>query len=70
MNHSTTPLLDDVEELLLACRYGDIKDVTSFLERFGTAPIGDARDENGNTVLHMASANGHVGEFTLTYDSF
>lgn len=68
MNHPTSPSLDDVEELLLACRYGDIKDATSFLEHFGTAPIGDARDENGNTVLHMASANGHVGESTLTYD--
>jgi uncharacterized protein len=65
-----TPSPDDTEELLLACRYGDIEDVRSFLERFGTVPISHARDENENTVLHMAAANGHAGEFLLTYDSF
>jgi ankyrin repeat protein len=69
MNHPT-PSLDDTEDLLLSCRYGDIDDFRSFLERFGTAPISHARDENENTVLHMAAANGHVGQFVLTYDSF
>jgi uncharacterized protein len=63
MNHPT-PSPDDTEDLLLSCRYGDIGDVNSFIERFGTAPIADARDQNGNTVLHMASANGHIGEST------
>ena len=61
MDHPA-PSPDDTEDLLLSCRYGDIDDVRSFIDRFGTAPVGDVRDENGNNVLHMASANGHIGE--------
>lgn len=56
------PSPDDSEDLLLSCRYGDIDDVKSFIDRFGRATVGEARDENGNNVLHMASANGHLGE--------
>jgi len=56
------PSPDDTEDLLLSCRYGDLDDAKSFIERFGTAPLSEARDENGNTILHMASANGHTGE--------
>jgi ankyrin repeat protein len=58
------PSYEDTEELLLSCRYGDLDDLKSFVQRFGTNSVGDARDENGNTVLHMASANGHIGEKT------
>ena len=57
-----TPSSDDTEYLLLSCRYGDLDDVKSFIDRFGTAPVSEARDENGNNVLHMASANGHIGK--------
>src|SRR5712671_433734 len=53
---------DEAENLLLSCRYGDVDDLKSFIDRFGTVPISEARDENGNTVLHMACANGHIGE--------
>ena len=56
------PSYEDIEELLLSCRYGDLDDLKSFVQRFGTNSVGEARDENGNTVLHMASANGHIGE--------
>ena len=56
------PSYEDIEELLLSCRYGDLEDLKSFVQRFGTNSVGEARDENGNTVLHMASANGHIGE--------
>ncbi|KAF8504901.1 cytoplasmic protein [Russula emetica] len=55
-----TPSPDDTDDLLLSCRYGDSDDVKSFIDRFGTTPVGEARDENGNNVLHMASANGHI----------
>ncbi|KAH9994211.1 hypothetical protein BJV77DRAFT_1101335, partial [Russula vinacea] len=51
---------DNVEDLILSCRYGDLDDVKSFIDCFGTVPVGEARDENGNNVLHMASANGHT----------
>ncbi|KAI0061912.1 ankyrin [Artomyces pyxidatus] len=54
--------VDDREELLLSCRYGDLDDVQLFVERFTAAALQDVRDDNGNTVLHMACANGHIGE--------
>ncbi|KAH9058244.1 ankyrin repeat-containing domain protein [Lactarius vividus] len=59
-DNSIIPSPEDTEDLILSCRYGDIDDLRSFIERFGTDSVGNARDENGNTVLHMASANGHT----------
>jgi len=59
MDH-LVPSADEAEDLLLSCRYGDVDDIKSFIDRFGTVPVGQARDENGNTVLHMACANGHI----------
>lgn len=58
-----TPTADDNEELLLSCRYGDLDDVRAFVEKFGAEAATAARDENGNTVLHMTCANGHEGNF-------
>ncbi|QRV84007.1 ankyrin repeats [Ceratobasidium sp. AG-Ba] len=58
---SATPTNDDYEDLLLSCRYGDIDDVRAFVEKFGQEAVAAARDENGNTVLHMTCANGHEG---------
>ncbi|KAH9920964.1 cytoplasmic protein [Fomitopsis serialis] len=60
-----TPTADDIEDLLLSCRYGDLEDVQQFVDRFGPDPLNDARDERGNTVLHMAAGNGHTE--TLEY---
>lgn len=62
MDDHSIPTHEDTEELLLSCRYGDLDDLKSFMHRFGTNSVGDARDENGNNVLHMVSANGHIGE--------
>jgi len=62
MKQHSIPSPDDVEDLLLSCRYGDLDDVKTFIDRFGTSLLNEARDENGNTILHMASANGHTGE--------
>ncbi len=64
-SNPNTPSLEDTEELLLSCRYGDVDDLRSFMERFGTDSVGNARDENRNTVLHMASANGHTVSFVF-----
>ncbi|TFY64329.1 hypothetical protein EVJ58_g2704 [Rhodofomes roseus] len=66
-----TPTADDIEELLLSCRYGDLEDVQQFADRFGRDPLNDARDERGNTVLHMAAGNGHTEtlEFLLRHVS-
>ena len=57
-----TPSQEDQEELLLSCRYGDLEDVQAFVANYGPRPLSDAQDEHGNTVLHMACGNGHVGE--------
>ncbi|RXW24961.1 hypothetical protein EST38_g861 [Candolleomyces aberdarensis] len=55
------PLVDDEkDELLLSCRFGDIEDVQAFVDRHGSAPLADIRDENQSTILHMAAGNGHL----------
>ena len=57
------PIPDDVkEDTLLACRYGELEDVQAFVEKYGQGSIPEINDENGNTILHMASANGHAGK--------
>jgi hypothetical protein len=57
----TAPTPDDLDDLLLACRYGDLADVESFAARFGPTALTSARDEGGNCLAHMAAANGHTG---------
>lgn len=58
------PTPEEVDELLLDCRYGDLDAVTAFHTTYGSQPIADARDANQNTVLHMVAANGHIGTVT------
>lgn len=58
---SPPPTPDDLEELLLITRYGELDELKSFIEKFGTNPLVQARDEDGNTVLHMVCGNGHLG---------
>ena len=56
-----SPTSEDLEELLLIARYGELDELKSFIEKFGTKPLIEARDEDGNTILHMACGNGHLG---------
>ena len=56
-----TPTADDLDDLLLSCRYGDTEDIQAFLARFGPDPLAAARDHAGHTVLHMVAGNGHTG---------
>lgn len=56
------PTEEQVEELLLSCRYGDLEDVKAFVEQYGADPVTEARDDRGNNVLHMCCGNGHAGE--------
>lgn len=56
-----SPTQDDLEELLLSCRYGELDEVKEFVSAFGPEPVASVRDENGNTVLHMTCGNGHLG---------
>lgn len=55
------PSDDEKDDLLLACRYGDLEDIEQFVNKFGPDAINDIRDHSGNTVLHMVCANGHAG---------
>lgn len=57
----STPTQDDLEELLLSCRYGDVQDIQQFVSNFGPDALATARDDNGNSVLHMVAGNGHTG---------
>jgi hypothetical protein len=59
--NSNSPSHDELEELMLSCRYGDLEDVQAFVERYGWDPVAEVRDESGNTVLHMICGNGHIG---------
>ncbi|OAX38505.1 ankyrin [Rhizopogon vinicolor AM-OR11-026] len=51
---------DDKENIILSCRYDDLDDVQSFVTKFGSDALSSVRDDNGNTVLHMACGNGHT----------
>ncbi|KAI0364955.1 ankyrin, partial [Pilatotrama ljubarskyi] len=55
-----TPTQEDLEEILLSCRYGDLEDIQQFVDKFGSDALATARDDNGNTILHMVAGNGHT----------
>jgi ankyrin repeat protein len=55
------PSDDEIEDAILSARYGDVDDLTVFVSTFGADALADARDGNGNSALHMAAANGHIG---------
>lgn len=57
-----TPTTEEQEDVIMAARFGDIDDVKTFVNDFGIQALAEARDESQNTVLHMASANGHEGK--------
>ena len=57
------PTAEDLEDLLLICRYGELEELQQFVDRLGKGPLERCRDEDGNGVLHMVCGNGHLGEF-------
>ncbi|KAL1413376.1 ankyrin repeat-containing protein [Vanrija albida] len=54
------PTTEELDELLLSCRYGEVEEVEEFAAKHGWDAIAAAKDERGNTVLHMTSGNGHL----------
>ena len=62
MTTGPLPTEDDRENLLLSCRYDDLDEVQCFVTKFGSDALSSVRDASGNTVLHMACGNGHIGE--------
>ena len=55
------PTEEEIEDVILACRYGDLEDVRQFVDTHGVVALADARDERKNSALHMCCANGHEG---------
>ena len=72
MPSATLPLLseDEIDDVLYSARVGDLQELLSNIEAFAKSAssnqnsiISAAIDEqNGNGILHMASANGHTGK--------
>jgi hypothetical protein len=58
----TLPTADDNDEALMSCRYGELEGIQEFVKQFGQDVVAQVRDDNGNTVLHMAAGNGHEGK--------
>lgn len=67
---TSTPSADELDDLLLDCRYGELEGVTQFLKTYGVSALADARDERGNTIMHMCAANGHDGAFYFLFDIY
>jgi ankyrin repeat protein len=59
---STKPSAEESDEFLLSCRYGELEEVQAYIAQFGDEAMVEARDNRGNTALHMCCANGHIGE--------
>lgn len=58
------PTTEEIYELMQCARYGDetdLDDIKEFVNKFGINWLADARDDRGNTCLHMAGGNGHLG---------
>lgn len=58
-DNQATP--EQLEDVVLAARYGEIDEVTQFIDQFSASALLEAIDDNGNTTLHMSAANGHAG---------
>lgn len=52
------PTADTVDDILYCARYGELEELVN-----ANFPVSYlvATDESGNTALHMACANGHLG---------
>ncbi|CAK9779907.1 hypothetical protein CC85DRAFT_288420 [Cutaneotrichosporon oleaginosum] len=59
------PTPDELEDLVLSARYGDLEDVQAFADAHGWEAVAAARDDRGNSALHMACGNGHVDVLNL-----
>ncbi|KDE07110.1 hypothetical protein MVLG_02680 [Microbotryum lychnidis-dioicae p1A1 Lamole] len=56
------PTSEEISELLLCARYGDeedLEEMRAFVDKYGAEWLADAKDERGNTCLHLSGANGH-----------
>ncbi|KAJ8489039.1 hypothetical protein ONZ45_g13719 [Pleurotus djamor] len=56
----SVPTDEEKDDILLACRYGDLEDLQQFVKNFGHDVLSTIKDDGGNTVLHMTCGNGHL----------
>lgn len=56
------PTQEEQDDFLLSARYGEVDEVKAFGEKHGWDAVSSIQDERGNTALHMACGNGHLGE--------
>ncbi|WOO77200.1 Ankyrin repeat-containing protein [Vanrija pseudolonga] len=54
------PTTEELDDVLLSCRYGEVEEVQEFATKHGWEALTAAKDERGNTILHMTSGNGHL----------
>jgi ankyrin repeat protein len=57
-----TPTQEELDDILLSARFGEVDEIKAFGEQYGWDALAGARDERGNSALHMACGNGHLGE--------
>lgn len=56
------PTADELDDVLLSCRYGELDELRAFVDAHGIASFADgAKDERGTTGLHYVCGNGHLG---------
>ncbi|GAA5980341.1 hypothetical protein JCM11641_001772 [Rhodosporidiobolus odoratus] len=62
---TSTPSPEELAGLLDCFRYGDVEqgdfeDIKAFQQVYGDQWLAKAKDDNGNTALHLAAGNGHA----------
>ncbi|RSH78377.1 uncharacterized protein EHS24_002102 [Apiotrichum porosum] len=55
-----TPTQEELDDILLSARFGEVDEIKAFGEQYGWDALAGARDERGNSTLHMACGNGHL----------
>ena len=50
----------DQEEVIFAARLNEVEEVEEAVKEYGVDAVLSARDERGNSMLHMVSANNHL----------
>jgi ankyrin repeat protein len=61
LDQHRAPTEEEAEDAILSARFGDLDELRTFVDAFGADALANARDGRGNSALHMAAANGHVG---------
>lgn len=51
-----------IEEIIACARYGELEELKTIINSFPVTHL-ELKDNLGNTALHMASANGHLGRY-------